>query len=167
MSYIDTNSKMAVFDISSHILKSFGKEVPIIVCVGSDKILSDMVGTFVADILKERNIPAVVFGGNNRVITKNDAKYLSKYFDVSRLLFVDSGLLKSDNKIAISPYFLLNDGTKIGATSIVAGTIGFENDKLRLAEVSYHTIKKYANIIADSVCDYIFYVELLNSHRQS
>ena len=54
--YIDINSKLNTYDISSILLKNFGTQKPIIVCVGSDKVLSDMTGVFVAEILKKRNM---------------------------------------------------------------------------------------------------------------
>lgn len=159
--YIDLNSKLKTYDISSILLKNFGTNKPIIICVGSDKVLSDMTGVFVADILKIRNIDAYVFGGTKRTINTKVCKFLAKYINHSNILFVDSGVLQRDNSILVSPYFLCNDGTKIDAVSIIAGTISKSNGKILLATSSYLTIKKYAETIADSICEFFSYIDLL------
>lgn len=162
MSYNEIENKLAVYDISSQLLKNFGTEPPIVVCVGSDKVLSDMVGVFVAEKLKKCNANIVVFGGFNRCFNKSDAKYLSNKIDVSRLLFVDSGLLETDGVIAVSPVFRLNNGLTINSTSIIAGTIKKQGKKICLAKTKFAEIEKYAQIIADSICDYLCYVQMLN-----
>ena len=159
--YIDINSKFSTYEISSILLKNFGRQKPIIVCVGSDKVLSDITGVFVADILKKRHIDTVVFGGSKRTVNTKICKYLAKYIDLSKILFVDSGALYESEKILVSPYFLCNDGTKIEALSIIAGTIDRTKNKFLLANKSFLSIKKYAQKIADSICEYFSYVDLL------
>ena len=49
----NVESKTICHDLSSDILKTYGKNLPIIVCLGTDRVLSDMVGIFVAEILKK------------------------------------------------------------------------------------------------------------------
>lgn len=163
--YIDINSKLNTYDISSILLKNFGTQKPIIVCVGSDKVLSDMTGVFVAEILKKRNIDAFVFGGTKRTVNTKICKFLAKYINYSNLLFVDSGVLQRDNSILVSPYFLCNDGTKIDALSIIAGTICKNQNKILLASQSYLSIKKYAQIIADSICEFFSYIDFLSLQK--
>ena len=159
--YFDINSRLITYDISSLLLKYYGLEKPIIICVGSDKVLADMVGVFVADILKNRGIDTIVFGGSRRNIDNNVCKYLSNHIDNSRILIVDSGLLMAENKVLLSPDFTCNDGSKISALSLIAGTIKMDNNKLLLANKSYNQIKKYVEIIADSICEYFSFVDLL------
>lgn len=159
--YIDINSRLNTYDISSILLKNYGTNKPVIVCVGSDKVLSDMTGVFVADILKKRNIDAFVFGGTKRAVNIKICKFLARYIDHSNILFVDSGVLQKENSILVSPYFLCNDGTKIDALSIIAGTVDCRQDKILLANKSYLSIKKYAQIISDSICEYFSFVDLL------
>lgn len=161
--YFDINSNLITYDISSMLLSYFGTEKPIVVCVGCDKVLSDMVGVLVGDILKKRNVQTIVFGGSKRNVNKSVCKFLSTYIDVSRLLFVDSGALCDDNKILLSPFLLTNDGSKISSLSLVAGTIKRTENKYLLATKSYSSIKKYAGIIADAICEYFSYVDLLCS----
>ena len=115
----------------------------------------------VADILKNRGIDTIVFGGSRRNIDNNVCKYLSNHIDNSRILIVDSGLLMAENKVLLSPDFTCNDGSKISALSLIAGTIKMDNNKLLLANKSYNQIKKYVEIIADSICEYFSFVDLL------
>ena len=158
--YIDPSSKLATYDISSILFKHFGTQKPVIICVGSDKVLSDITGVFVADMLKSRNIDAFVFGGSNRIVNINICKVLAQKFHLSKVLFIDSGFLEKEGKILVLPYFLCNDGTQIDALSIIAGTIKKERNRFLLASQSYLSIKKYAEIIADSICEYFAYVDL-------
>ena len=165
MSYYKLENALLTYDISSEILKNFGTEPPVVVCLGSDRVLSDMVGVLVADLLKQRNVNIFVFGGSNRCFNKQNAKYIAKRIDPSRLLFVDSGLLQQKNSIAVMPYLILNDGTKINSTSIIAGTIQKENGRVCLAKLAYADLKKYAIAIADSICEYLAYVEILKNKK--
>lgn len=159
--YIDINSKFSIYDISSILLKNFGVQKPIIVCVGSDKVLSDITGVFVADILKKRHINTVVFGGSKRTVNTKICKYLAKYIEHTNILFVDSGILQKDNAILVSPHFLCNDGTKIESLSIIAGTVRKKQNKILLADKGFLSVKKYAEIIADAICEYFSYIDLL------
>ena len=160
--YYNLDNKLTSCDIASELLRNFGKEKPIIVCLGSSKVLSDMVGVFVADILKQRNVDAIVFGGNKRNVNKSMCKLLSKYIDSSRLLFVDSAVSKK-NSILVSQYLLMNNGEKLNSLSIIAGTICKTKNRYNLACTDFSTIKKYSNTIADGICEYFSYVDLLNN----
>lgn len=165
MSYNKIENKLITYDISSELLKNFGTEPPIVVCLGSNKVLSDMVGVFVAEFLKKRNVNILVFGGLNRCLNKVDAKYLSNKIDASRLLFVDSGLLEKENTIAVSNVLKLNNGRVINSTSLIAGTIKKENGKICLAKTTFDEVLHFSNIIADSICEYLSYVEILKKRK--
>ncbi len=161
MNYYNIENKLIELDISSQLLKHFGKEPPIIVCLGSSKVLADMVGVFVADELRKQGVKTIVFGGEKRNVTNSMAKILAKSVDKSRLLFVDSGVLKNDNSIMIAESLTMNDGHKIDAFSIVAGTIFVENNKLNFAKKEFREIKNFAKIITNSVLSYFSYLEIL------
>ena len=160
--YYDVDSKMICHDISAYLLKLFGKNPPIIVCLGSDKVLSDMVGIFVADILKKRQISTYIFGGRDRNIDKVMAETLSKKLNHKNMLFVDSGLFKNSNSIAVLPFTKLNNGLKICSPSIVCGTIKLKNGILTLADTRFQDILKFSNIVADAITDYFSYVSLIS-----
>lgn len=163
MSYFNVNDALTANDISCEILKKYGKEAPILVCLGSSKVVSDMAGVLVADILKNRRANIIVFGGSKRNMDKTQAKYIAKYIDTSRLLFIDSGLLSSENKIAVSPVLKLNDGSVVSSNSIIAGTVQMKDNEIKLASITLNEVLNYAKVIADGVCDYLSYLELLNN----
>ena len=164
--YINFKSKLACYDLSSAILSKFQKNIPIIICLGSNNVLSDMVGVFVGDFLRAKHLPIVIFGGSKHNVDKNTAKMLYKKIDKDKLLFIDSGLLSQKNSIMFSNQTILNDGTKLDSPSICCSTVQMENGEIKLAEVSYKKVLKYANVVANSICDYYSYVSLLKNISQ-
>ena len=103
----------------------------------------------------------IVFGGSKRNANCAMAKQLSSFLDSSRILFVDSGALSKTNVIMFSQSIILNDGTKLNSPCIVAGTITIQNQKYNFANATFDDIKKYSTIIADSICEYFSYIDLL------
>ena len=79
--YLDYRNKLTTYDLASILLKKFQNKFPIIVCLGSNYVLSDMVAVFVADFLKARKLPFIVFGGTQHDVNKNIAKLLYKKTD--------------------------------------------------------------------------------------
>ena len=162
--YFDLNSKFVEMDLSSELLKNYGTEKPIVICLGNSKVLSDMVGVFVADILKSRNVDAIVFGGSKRNFDKPTAKYISKYVDESRILFVDSGALNKKDAIMFASQIVLNDGTVLNSPCVVANTISKNKTSYNFANKTFQEIKNYAITIANGICSYFSYVDLLKSY---
>lgn len=161
--YFDANSKFLREDISALLLKNFRTRLPIIICLGSNKILSDMVGTFVADILRERKIKTFIFGGINSPTNRILAKKLSLIYKNEQILYVDSGLICKENSIVFfnnEVNFLGN--TKLSGAGIVAGTIAEKNGEIKLASQSFLDIYNLALKIADAICDYFSYVQLIS-----
>ena len=158
------NSKMVSYDLSSDILKTFGKCKPIIVCLGTDKVLSDMVGVFVAEILKNNNISTYVFGGTKLCANKRVLKHLFDRCNNRNILVVDSGLLNSKDVIQFSNVTKLNNGECLNIPCILASTIFIENNTIRYSQIRYNQVKKYANIIATSILDYFSYLDILNAN---
>lgn len=161
--YYKINSKNINYDISSDILKRYGKNIPIIVCLGTNRVLSDMVGVFVADYLKARKIPTYIFGGTKFEVNKSAIKYIANKFKTKNILIVDSGLLYQKNAILFSNYTILNNGEVLNIPCICCNTIFVENKKINLSKVKYAQIIKYAKIVSNSICDYFSYVKLINT----
>ena len=128
--YYSFNSKFLIEDISSDLLKFFGKNPPIIVCLGSDKVLGDMVGVFVADFLKQSNIKSIVFGGTRHNATKTMFMNIIKRFKTKNILIVDSGITNFGD-IKVCDKTKLSNGVVIDYPSIVAGTIKIFDNKLK------------------------------------
>ena len=159
--YYDIHNRLISLDISSLLMKVFSKKPPIIVCLGSDKVLSDMVGVFVADYLKLYNIKTFILGGTMQNANKNVAKLLAKYTN-HNLLFIDSGALCKDNTIMFSNKTKLNDGSLLNYPSITCSTIKIQSGKILLANVSYSKVLKYSKIVAQSIRDYFSYLDILS-----
>ncbi|HAJ77499.1 MAG TPA: hypothetical protein DCO89_00320 [Clostridiales bacterium] len=160
----DICSKTICYDISSDILKIYGKSRPIIVCLGTDNVLSDMVGVFVAEILKRRNVPTYVFGGMSNCANKFSLKYILNMFKNKNVLIVDSAMLHSKGKILFSNVTKLNNGTCLNIPCILASTIFTENNQIKYTQIRYNQVKAYANIIAKSILDYFSYLDVLNTY---
>ena len=147
-------------DLSSNLLKKFGTKMPVVVCLGSDKVLSDMVGVLVAENLKKNKVRAFVFGGFDRQIMAKDVESIVKKFPQKNILFVDSGMSK--NQIVFDPNGIrLNCGKFFEGASITAGTILKSNGKFLLATTPAKTVFYMAKKISDAILEYFWFVELL------
>lgn len=156
----DFKQKFLKNDLSSNLLKKFGTKVPVVVCLGSDKVLSDMVGVLVAENLKENNASTFVFGGLDRQIMAKNVERIVEKFPNKNILFVDSGMSK--NQIVFDPKGIrLNCGKFFNGASITAGTISKSNGKFLLATTSAKTVFYMAKKISDAILEYLGYVELL------
>ena len=146
--------------LSANLLKRFGKNVPIIVCLGSDKVLSDMIGVLVADKLKKLDVKAFVYGGSDFVITNKNIDYLLNKINSKNILFVDSSITQQKNNIIFN-----NTGIKLKnnkfyhGASICAGTIFVKNNQLQLACIGLKQICTFVNNIVLSITDYLSFVK--------
>lgn len=153
------NDRFLTSNLSTKLLKRFGSNVPIIICLGSDKVLSDMVGIFVADKLKKLNIKTKVFGGSDFVITNKNLDILLKKIDNKNLLFIDSAISNKKNII-----YFNNNGIRLknnkfySGASISASTVFFSSGKIQLANIAYKKVKNYADNIVLAITDYLSYI---------
>lgn len=86
------------------------KEIPVIICVGSDLVLGDSLGPLVGTLLKKRNVRAYIYGNLNYPITAKEVDYAKTYIKQmhknSFILAIDAavgeeddiGLIKAINK---------------------------------------------------------------------
>ena len=141
------------------------KHKPIIMCIGSNKVLSDMVGPLVGTILRKHNIKAYVYGNLNNPITainlKNFYAYINETHKDAKILVVDSslGVFEQTGTIilkrgGIIPAALNGNKIKVGDLSFLAVTLdnGLRN-KLLLRGAKIELITKMAQIIARSIAD--------------
>ncbi len=159
--YYNLDSKFLQNDISADLLKFFGTTPPVVVCLGSDRVLGDFVGVMVAEMLKNSGLSTYVFGGVDRPFDKFGVDALLKKFGQDRLLFVDSGLLARQNQILVSNKTHLNSGCVINSPCIVANTIKMQNGIVMLSAMPFCKILKYSTIIANAICDYFSYIDLI------
>ncbi|MGN1212595.1 MAG: DUF1256 domain-containing protein [Christensenellales bacterium] len=156
----DIGNRFLTSSLSANLLKRFGKNVPTIVCVGSDKVLSDMVGVLVADKLKKLDVNTRVYGGSDFVITSKNIDYLLNKIGTTNILFVDSAITKTKNRV-----FFNNKGIKLKnnkfykGASICAGTIFYKDNKIQLASVGLKEVNNFANNIILSITDYLSFLQ--------
>ena len=161
--YFSIDSKTTIYDLSANLLKHFGTNRPIVICLGSNKVLGDMAGVFVADILKSRGLDTYVLGGAINPVDNNILKFLSKSIKTKNVLIVDCGVLFQKRCVAFQNYITLNDGTRLNFPSIICGTIQKQNGIVQLAKTNFLDVLKFSHIIADSICDYFYYVDILKN----
>lgn len=162
----DFKQKFLTSDLSSDLLKKFGTKVPVVVCLGSDKVLSDMVGVLVAENLKKNKANTFVLGGLDRQIMASNVESIIKKFPNKNVLFVDSGMLK--NQIVFDPNGIrLNCGKFFEGASITAGTILKSNGKFLFATTPAKNVFYMAKKISDAILEYLWYVELLKKWQKT
>lgn len=161
---LDIKNSFAAKDLSACLLKRFGKDIPTIVCLGSDKVLSDMVGVLVADKLRSLGVPVKVFGGSSGAIGAANLDILLAKLKTKNILFVDSTACKTPRSIYYSSRGItLKNGKFYNGASIGAGTIFVNDNKVFLAKTSYLLVFEYANKIVDAICNYVYFAKLLNN----
>ena len=161
--YFSIDDKTSVYDLSANILKHFGTNRPIVICLGSNKVLGDMAGVFVADILKSRGLNTYVLGGTTNPVDNNILKFLSKSIKTKNVLIVDCGILFKKRCVAFKNHITLNDGTCLNFPSIICGTIQEQNGVVQLAKTNFLNVIKFSNIVADAICDFFCYVDILKN----
>ncbi|MGN1221958.1 MAG: DUF1256 domain-containing protein [Christensenellales bacterium] len=157
----DISDKFLTSSLSADLLKRFGKDVPTIVCLGSDKVLSDMVGILVADKLKKLKVNTLVFGGSDFVVTSKNIDCLLNKINSNNILFIDSAITQTKNHV-----FFNNKGIKLKnnkfykGASICAGTIFYKDNKIQLANIGLKQVNSFAKNIILSITDYLSYLQI-------
>ena len=157
-------SKFIEQDIFLELNNTFKGKMPVIVCLGSDRLLSDSTGVFVGEVLKKR-ISSPIFGNFDFPITTTELPFLlekiRKEIPNKKVLIVDSALGKSQDYIG----FCLGGGKlysynkKVGDAGILSYTILKENDKLKLCSSTVKSVLKKVNIIANAIVNYYAFVK--------
>lgn len=159
------SEKFLTYDLSNKLLNKFGTSIPVVICLGSDKVLSDMVGVFVADILREKGFEGKVFGGTDFPITTKNLNCLLHKISDKQVLYVDSCICATNGKVIFDPSgIILHNGLKLNGASIKAGTVKIKNGKMLLANTRYNFIKKLANMLSKAILDYAECVKLLKKY---
>lgn len=152
---LNKDDRFLTSTLAAKLLKRFGGTPPTIICLGSDKVLSDMVGVLVADRLKQAGVKTYVYGGSNFVVTTKNIDYLLKKIGTNNILFVDSAVATQCNNIYFNCNGIKLKNNKIyDGASICAGTIFLKNNKLQLAGTPLKQVLDYVNKIVLAITDY-------------
>ena len=78
-------------------VRSLGKDVPVVLCIGSDRLTGDCLGPLVGNFLiKEYNVPTFVYGTLARTVTalnlRDTVTFIQKAHPSKKLLVVDASL---------------------------------------------------------------------------
>ena len=160
-------NKLLTKNLSLQLYRRFGQSMPTIICLGSDKVLSDMVGVLVGDKLKQLGIKTFVFGDSCHTVELKNLEFLLSKIQNKNILYIDSGISKNKGNIFFCPDGIrLKNGKKYSGASICAGTIYLENNKIMLANTSYRNIVKYVEIIVQSIINYANFITQLNKYSK-
>lgn len=165
---------MKIFNLTKDEQKEFvytllgklrGKEMPIFLCVGSDKFVCDSLAPIVAEMLtKKYNIPAYVYGGLDYNINAHNlvqaVNYIQTIHPSNPIVLVDATL--DDNVGAIK----LTDGGYAGMARVlplkkigdlgILGVVGSRHKDFNLNSTKLSLVLKLAEFISLSiafVCD--------------
>lgn len=143
----------------SLLTKLRGKEMPVFLCVGSDKFVCDCLAPIVAEMLtKKYNIPAYVYGGLDYNINATNLTQAKNYIETMHsknpIVLIDATLGENVGKVILSSGGYAGMGKilplkKVGDLSIlgvVGKTYNFDLNSTKLG-----TILNEAKFIARSV----------------
>lgn len=158
----EKNKRSLALNLSGFLLTYPQK--PVFLCVGSDKVIGDLIGVIVGELLTSKfHIPAYVYGTASHNITAKNLnttiKYIKANHPTSPIVVVDGILGEMDEvgQVKYYPYGSIpageyNKGTLTGNYSIlgVVNTKGVDALTF-LKSVKLKTVVTLANFIADSI----------------
>ena len=174
------NNSVAKCGISSSLIRLYDQKMPVIVCIGTDGVAGDSLGPFVGTILKDRNIPAFIYGHLDSPITAYEVptlgEFLKKTHPDSLVLVIDSAVGSPED---IGVVKIADCGLKpgLGAHKDLpcVGNVSIMGVVEKKGKTSVQSLKqtrlrliwKMANVIADGICDYSDYIQARNGSRHT
>lgn len=157
---------MESFDLGLDNLKKFvislmrelrGKEMPVFLCVGSDKFVSDSLAPIVSEMLtKKYNIPAYVYGGLDYNINATNLTYAVNYIETMHprnpIVLIDATLSEDVGKIMLTSGGFAGLGKvipikRVGDISIL-GVVGRKSQNFDLNSTRLKLILEEAKFIS-------------------
>ena len=148
-------------NIAQKLLDCFANQFPTVICLGSDRVLSDMVGVMTADILRTYCPREHIFGGKNRPILQRDIQSILDMTN-EQVLFVDSGCLQCGEIALCTDKIKFFDKIIYHGVSLVANTIKVEKGKVMLANCTFQQIADYAQFLSQSILLFKKYSKVLS-----
>ena len=144
------------------------KTPPVLLCIGSDLVLSDSLGPLIGTLLLQKNINAYVYGSLSFPVTAKEVNYAKSYLEEthkgSKIIAIDAAVGSSDD---IGLIRVLNKGIKpglgVGKNLKMVGDLSIigivsekkpNNDKL-LNATRLNLIYSMANNIANGIENYL------------
>ena len=170
-------NKQYTFNIESQLLQEgiinslsnlYSQKMPVIVCVGTDGVVGDCLGPLVGTMLKEKNLPAFIYGELFNPITAVQIvgikEFIKKTHPDSKVLVIDAavgeqeeiGLIKITSQGIKPGLGAKKDLPILGDISIV-GVVAKKGKVADLKSVRLRTIYKMAQEIAIAIEKYIVF----------
>lgn len=170
-------NKQYTFNIESQLLQEgiinslsnlYCQKMPVIVCVGTDGVVGDCLGPLVGTMLKEKNLPAFIYGELFNPITamqiESIKEFIQKTHPDSKVLVIDAavgeqeeiGLIKITSQGIKPGLGAKKDLPILGDISIV-GVVAKKGKVADLKSVRLRTIYKMAQEIALAIEKYIVF----------
>lgn len=173
--YFNVNNSVARYGVCTSLQKLYSQKMPVIVCIGTDGVAGDSLGPFVGTILKQKNIPAFIYGYLDSPITAYEVpslgEFLKKTHPDTAVLVIDSAVGRQEDigviKISdsgLKPGLGANkDLPTVGNVSIMGIVEKKSKSSIeKLKQTRLRLIWQMANIIADGICDFLD-IQQLNS----
>ena len=154
--------------ITSALFDFLKGENPVVVCIGTDAIIGDSLGPIVGSIIKRRLPEAILYGSLDKTVTAKEIKtlklFLSKVHRKSKVIVIDAAVGGKEDvgkiKIGENPIKpglgAKKDLPALGDVSIIyVASERSGNDLAFGSVVRLSTIYGVANVIAESIIDYI------------
>ena len=170
-------NKQFAFSIESQLLQEgiinslsslYSQKMPVIVCVGTDGVVGDCLGPLVGTMLKQKNLPAFIYGELFNPITamqiESIKQFIQKTHPDSKVLVIDAavgeqeeiGLIKITSQGIKPGLGAKKDLPILGDISIV-GVVAKKGKVADLKSVRLRTIYKMAQEIALAIEKYIVF----------
>jgi len=155
-----------VEDLASGLIKRFKglADRIVILCVGDDRVVTDLLGPLVGTGLKCAGVNAYVYGSLDYFINGSNLKqtitHLQKKHFGAKVLVIDSAESDEINYIGIKDgkiNFFSKPDLFVGDSAILAYNMKRENGKIKLNQVGYSQIEQQAKIITNSVVKFLNY----------
>ncbi len=157
-------SERAKKELAMMLASEMDDNIPIFVCIGSDRVVSDMIAPLVAEMLVKNRIEAYVYGRlNNPIVSSNlnsAMRYIEGKHKDSKIIVIDAGVGNlSDigsvklNSCGCIPAGVYGTNVRVyGDISImpIVSTIGLQ-DKMFLQCARVKVVYDLARNIADSI----------------
>lgn len=149
---------------------------PIIVCIGSDRVVSDMIGPLTAEFLVKKKVKAYVYGRlHNPIVLKNlhsAFNYISRRHPNQQIIIIDAGVgkLYEVGKVKLHRFGLIPAGA-FGGSNIVYGDVSIMpvvsfvgvDAKTFLSCAKFNVIYNLAQNIADGIVKALDIADFINA----
>lgn len=175
---------MEIFDLNRSAQKEFvasllsklrGKEMPVFLCVGSDKFVCDSLAPIISEMLTQKyNIPAYVYGGLDYNINAHNliqaVNYIETIHPHNPIVLVDATLDNCVGKVKLTDGGYPGMGRlmplkKIGDLSIL-GVVGQCHKEFNFNSTKLSIVIKLAKFISASIAFVCYQLEQEKTKRQ-